>query len=96
MDECKWLSGIKRVRGGKTLKIDLRICGDEVREIVISGDFFAHPEEMVDKLEDSLRGSKIRDINDILESYRGKILFTGISFDDLVELINRIIWEETR
>lgn len=91
MTICESLSGIKRVSGGKTLKIDLRICGDRVEEIVISGDFFAYPEELIDELENSLNGIKIDEIPVVLNSFRDKIVFTGISFNDLLELINDIL-----
>ena len=91
MSGCKWLSGVKRVSGGKTLKIDIRICGDVIEDIVLSGDFFAHPEELVDELENSLKGLKASKAVDVINSFRDKIEFTGITIDDVIDLINKLL-----
>jgi lipoate-protein ligase A len=90
LNKCRWISGIRRVKGGKTLKIDMRVCDGVLADIVISGDFFAHPEEGVDELEESLKNTRVEDVDKVLAKYRDKILFTGISFNDLEALIKEL------
>jgi len=93
MEACKHVSRVKRVAGGKTLKIDAKICSGVIEEIVISGDFFAYPEELVDEMEHKLRGRRAGEIREILESYRGLIEFAGVSLEDIAELIMEILAE---
>lgn len=55
---------------GKFLKITLDF--DEViNEIVITGDFFAHPEESIDELQENLKGARTDpdEIKSILEDF---------------------------
>lgn len=80
-------TGVKRIRGGKTLKIDLELKGDRIVDIVISGDFFAHPEEAIDELERELKGSSIDDITFIVNKFRDRIELVGLSIDDILELL---------
>jgi lipoate-protein ligase A len=84
-------SYITRIPGGKTLKIDISIRDNIVEDIIISGDFFAYPEEMVDELESAIRGHKLSDIIDIVESYRDRIVFLGVSIDDIINVLRKII-----
>lgn len=48
-----------KVEGGKLVKVQLESEGDRIREVRITGDFFLHPEEMIDDLEKTLKGSKL-------------------------------------
>jgi lipoate-protein ligase A len=55
---------------GKFLKITMDF--DEViNDIVITGDFFAHPEESIDELQENLKGVKTEpdEIRTILEDF---------------------------
>jgi hypothetical protein len=47
------------LRYGKTVKVDI-VIGDECRiiDITISGDFFAYPEDSIERLESRLKGCK--------------------------------------
>jgi len=46
-----------KVEGGKLVKVQLETEGDKIKEVRIMGDFFLHPEEMIDELEKALKGS---------------------------------------
>lgn len=58
----QWYSGfsmkkaIYKVPGGKLLKISLEENGTAIGKIKIMGDFFAYPEEAIEKLEKTLEG----------------------------------------
>lgn len=45
-----------KVPNGKLLKILLEDDGGKILQIKITGDFFAHPEENIEKLEKALAG----------------------------------------
>lgn len=57
---------IYKVPNGKLLKIFLDESDGEIASIKITGDFFAHPEENIEKLEMHLRGCQLKP--EILES----------------------------
>ena len=46
-----------KVPDGKLVKVKLWISSGKISEIKILGDFFLHPEETLQELEDSLIGS---------------------------------------
>jgi lipoate-protein ligase A len=46
-----------KVPGGKLVKAKVRVEAGRIAEIVILGDFFLHPEETLQKIEDALRGT---------------------------------------
>ena len=46
-----------KVPDGKLIKIKLWVSSGKIDEIKILGDFFLHPEETLQQLEDSLIGS---------------------------------------
>ncbi|RLG79505.1 MAG: hypothetical protein DRO13_05900 [Thermoprotei archaeon] len=86
-----WRTGIRRAKRGKTLKIDIKLEGDHVREVVISGDFSAYPEEAIDRLESALRDKRVAEIPHILRKFREEVELVGITYDDLVELILELV-----
>ena len=50
-----------KVKGGKLIKVQLTKKGDEIRKIKITGDFFLHPEELIEELEEALTGSLLNE-----------------------------------
>lgn len=46
-----------KVPDGKLIKVKLWVLSGKISEIKILGDFFLHPEETLQELEDSLIGS---------------------------------------
>ncbi|MEE9115924.1 MAG: lipoate protein ligase C-terminal domain-containing protein, partial [Thermoplasmata archaeon] len=68
----------------------LKICMDfdeTIKEIVITGDFFAHPEQAIDELQENLTGARAEsgEIKMILEDFfkeKGVRMY-GISFEGL-------------
>lgn len=47
----------EKVPGGKLLRIKVEY-DDKIKNIKITGDFFAHPEEGITEIENLLRGTK--------------------------------------
>ena len=84
-------SGLKRVEGGKTLKIDLEIESGIIKDIIISGDFFAYPMEAVEELENMLKGVNVSDAIDIINCFRDRIVFIGLTIDDIIDLLRKIL-----
>lgn len=50
---------IYKVPNGKLLKVFLEDSGGKIVSVRITGDFFAHPEENIEKLEGALAGVKL-------------------------------------
>jgi len=80
-----------KVKGGKLIKIQLRERADKIQEIKITGDFFLHPEELIEELEEALVGKPLKE-QDLAESIRrlmqerGATLL-GASPEDLAKCI---------
>jgi lipoate-protein ligase A len=58
-----------KVEGGKLVKVQLAKRGNVIRKIKITGDFFLHPEELVEELEKKLEG-RLLDEEDLTEYIR--------------------------
>ncbi len=84
-------SGLRRIKGGKTLKIDLELESDIIKDIIISGDFFAYPAEAIEELENTLKGTSIHDLRNIIIEFRKRVTLVGISFKDIIELLDDLI-----
>ncbi|MBS7655085.1 hypothetical protein KEJ50_01060 [Candidatus Bathyarchaeota archaeon] len=74
-----------KVPGGKLIKVLTSIKNDVIEEIKITGDFFLHPEESIEILEQKLKGMKIEEEslikNIINEFFKSKTLI-GASSED--------------
>ncbi|MBI4167369.1 MAG: hypothetical protein HY515_00280 [Candidatus Aenigmarchaeota archaeon] len=45
----------EKVAGGKLLRVKVEF-GEKIDKVRITGDFFAHPEDVIEKIESSLAG----------------------------------------
>jgi len=45
----------QKVREGKLVKVEVE-CGESISKIKITGDFFLHPEDVLDEIERSMLG----------------------------------------
>ena len=52
-----------KVPGGKMIRITLKVDGNIISTVKITGDFFMHPEEFIEQLETILKGVKIEEPN---------------------------------
>ncbi len=80
---------IKKVEGGKLLKIFLDIKNDKIQKVRITGDFFAHPEESIEILERKLEGKSCEDIRDLIKEFidENKVKLYGIDAKSIEETI---------
>ena len=87
-------NSVYKVPGGKLVKIELALeTADEIKmikDIRITGDFFMHPEDLVEELEEGLRGSKLEDAGTKIERVlvaRVDAQMIGIEGRDIVHAI---------
>ena len=81
-----------KVPGGKLIRVRGMVSEGRISEIVITGDFFLHPEERIEELEASLRGVPLERsaVAEVVESVLKDAEMVGASPEDLVEVIMRI------
>ncbi len=86
----------KKVKEGKLIKVEVEFDGT-IRRIKITGDFFLHPEDILEQIEKSMIGmdkevseeaiaSKIRDIT---ESHQAQMI--GFSEESLAQVIKEAL-----
>ena len=80
-----------KVTGGKMIRVSLGESNGKIQEIKITGDFFLHPEELINELEDMLVGKplNVQDLTssiDVLMENRDATLL-GASSKDIVKCI---------
>ena len=87
--------GEKKHPGGKLVKICLRVINDRVKGVLLSGDFFADPEDEAERLIERLAGLEAG-----LEEVAGKVLrefnrvsarIYGIDRSDVEEALRRAL-----
>lgn len=80
----------KKISGGKSVKIDLEIIDGKIVKFILSGDFFAFPNERLEEMEKKIIGKNIDEVEKIINEYKYKINLIGISFNDILSLLNEI------
>lgn len=69
-----------KVEGGKMIKVQLTQKDGKIEEIKIMGDFFLHPEELIEQIESMLVGSPLEEeslmssISALIEKRRAVLL----------------------
>ena len=82
-------------KAGKLIKVRAVFEGDKIKEIKITGDFFLHPEEKIEEIEASLRGKRIKEIEETLRESMDGAEYAGISPKDLTYAI-REAWKRRK
>lgn len=86
-----------KVAGGKLVQVQLTPKNGKIQEIQITGDFFLHPEEMIEELEQNLIGKSLEKttlIETIERVIREKeVTLLGVSATDFVKCI-LMAWEK--
>ncbi len=79
-----------KVKGGKLIKCSVEIEGNCIKTIRYTGDFFLHPEEYIEKLENELTGipASPETIKTIIEEFfkNTEITLIGASAEDFVKV----------
>ncbi|MBI5223077.1 hypothetical protein HY990_01515 [Candidatus Micrarchaeota archaeon] len=85
----------EKIENGKLVCIDMESENGKITKIIISGDFFIHPEESIDKIEQSLVGVKITDksekeIEELIARESQKTEYLGVKPADFARLIKKL------
>jgi hypothetical protein len=80
-----------KVRGGKLIKVQLTARGNAIEKVKITGDFFLHPEELIEEMEKMLEGHLLdeRDLAELIKVFIEKSGATllGASPEDFARCI---------
>ena len=78
------IKNVYKVPNGKLLKVSLEKEGNKIKKITINGDFFAYPEDCIEKIESELVGKEVD--KERLESAIKNIITTNelkiVGFDE--------------
>ena len=78
----------RKVEGGKLVQVDITLEDRTIKDIVIAGDFFLHPEEAILTIEDWLRGSSVDDVQGMMErASKEEWKLVGVTWEQVGELI---------
>jgi lipoate-protein ligase A len=80
------------LRYTKTVKLDI-VLGEncEVKDITISGDFFAYPEDSIERLENRVKKCSSRECVENAFSELVGVVMLGVDVEDLKSKLIRII-----
>ena len=80
-----------KVPGGKLLKVKLSVSSNQITQLTILGDFFLHPEDTIEKIEEALIGCTLdenmlkKKIDTVLKE--NESILVGASSSDIVKVI---------
>ena len=75
------------IKVGKLIRVKAKFEDDRIKSIKITGDFFLHPEEGIESIEEALVGSKIEEVRLKLKEIMKDMEYAGISPDSLANAI---------
>jgi lipoate-protein ligase A len=86
----------QKVKEGKVVKVELD-CDELIRNVRITGDFFLHPEDILEEIEKSIVGLErnadvltiISNIRRTLQSREGQMI--GISPESIAQLVKEAL-----
>ncbi len=83
------LKGELKVKNGKLIKCTLEIKDGRIKSIKFTGDFFMHPEEKIEELEERLRDIEFdkEKLAKIIFKFFEEVEIIGASREDFVEVI---------
>ncbi len=78
-----------KVPGGKLLVVDTEVKDGVLTTVKVMGDFFMHPEEAINDLEEALSGKQVSQIDEIVEGFFGgkEITLFGVSEKDFAHVL---------
>lgn len=78
-----------KVPGGKLLVAETEVNDGVLTTVKVMGDFFMHPEEAINDLENALSGKQVSRINEIVEEFFGgkEITLFGVSAKDFAHVL---------
>ncbi|MEM1532443.1 MAG: hypothetical protein QW164_00030 [Desulfurococcaceae archaeon] len=95
MNSDKILCEEKKHFGGKMVKVCVKAKENNVRGVIITGDFFVDPEEKFDELTNKITNLEVsldNALTSIMNIIRnGNIKFYGISLEDIEYVVKLIL-----
>ena len=78
-----------KVPGGKLLVAETEVIDGVLTTVKVMGDFFMHPEEAINDLEETFTGKKASKIDEIVEEFFGgkEITLFGVSEADFAHVL---------
>ncbi|MGQ9722421.1 MAG: lipoate protein ligase C-terminal domain-containing protein [Candidatus Jordarchaeum sp.] len=78
-----------KVPEGKLVEAKVKIIEGKINEILITGDFYVHPEEEIEELEKNLLGISVEKVNDVVNNFfkNRDIILVGVRPQDFVKVI---------
>lgn len=79
-----------KVKDGKLLRCTLELDNNVIVNMRITWDFFMHPEESIEELENTLRGAELDEKmlkSKITKFYNSGVQTVGAKIDDFVTLL---------
>jgi lipoate---protein ligase len=82
-----------KIPDGKLIRVNLGISNNRISSIQIRGDFFIHPEEALDSLQEALVGSSLNEeeIFKRIDEILSKCESVGISSRGVAEALNKCL-----
>lgn len=83
------LKGEMKVAGGKLIKCRMTVRTGIIVNIKLSGDFFMHPEEKIDELEEKLAGCPLdeKHLRNICSSFFEEVELIGATPEDFIAVM---------
>jgi len=90
-------TAIRKISGGKLIRVDVDYSDKFIDHVKITGDFFLHPEDTLEKIEAIFPGANaekekellIKNINKILSDNDASLI--GVSAEDIVDVVGEAI-----
>ncbi len=88
---------IKKIPGGKLVRVDVTFSPDRLESVKITGDFFLHPEDLLVEIESRLAGLALplarqklaADLQALLDEQEATLI--GFSPADLMDIIEEAL-----
>ncbi|MFX1485862.1 MAG: lipoate protein ligase C-terminal domain-containing protein [Promethearchaeota archaeon] len=78
-----------KIPGGKLIRAQVSAEDGKIRRIIITGDFFLHPEDVLDRLEETLLGRKAKEVDKTIDRFfkENKAVLVGVKVRDFTKVI---------
>jgi len=78
---------------GKTVGVELILKNDKILDILLHGDFFAYPPEIIDEVQNSLKNVDLACVEDVVRKVCSKGKLVGINVRDIIDVIFKAVKE---
>jgi len=78
---------VYKVPGGKLLKVAVEHEGGRIVEAKVTGDFFMHPEDAVERLEGRLAGVEMSEVEGAVKEALVGVVLYGVDVEAIVKAL---------